>query len=257
MSIFEDQIRARRKADQEDFEDSIRSLAGAVMGERMRDALYDNRQVTVDAIGDILKYYHVKSVEVPEDIQDLNEMLEIVLRPHGIMQRPVKLDAQWSRKAAGPMLASRKDDGSVVALIPLGVRHYYFYDHKVEKPVVITHRNKDLIDRDAIVFYKPFPQRKLTTGSLLAYMAGQVAASDLLHLIMDVAAVTGVGMLLPWLSRVLFSDVLSTGSVPLYLGAGIFLVCASLSRLLFTQSRDILCARISIRLSVQDRKSVV
>lgn len=250
MSIFDEQIRARKRSDQEDFVDSIFQIAGSVMGKRLSDALNDDRKVTTDAIGDILKYYRVKASEIPEDIRDMNEMLEVLLRPHGIMRRSVTLDPEWNKKAAGPMLVRKKDDGSVIALIPLGLRHYVYYDHKNKKLVGINRKNRDLIEPEAIVFYKPFPLKKLTIGSLLSYIISQISISDVFHLILAMAACTGVGMILPWLNKLLFSTVLQSGRISLLAGAGIFLVCATLSGLLFTSIRDFMTARISIRLNV-------
>ena len=250
MSIFDEQIRARKSADQEAFADSICKLADSVMGKRMGDAMNDDRQVTTDAIGDILKYYHAKPSEVPEDVRDASEMLEVMLRPYGIMRRSVMLDSRWDRKAAGPMLARRTDDGSVVALIPLGIRHYQFYDHKNKKLVLINHRNRDIIDSEAIVFYKPFPLKKLTVGNLLKYMIDQIAVSDFLYMILAMAVATGVGMILPWLNKILFSTVLESGSINMLFGTGIFMVCATISGILFSTIRDFMSSRISIRMNL-------
>ena len=58
MGWFDEQIRARKDADQAVFEDSFRQMAGAVMGRRMSEALNDDRQITADAVGEILKYSH-------------------------------------------------------------------------------------------------------------------------------------------------------------------------------------------------------
>ena len=250
MDIFNEQIRFRKETDQEEFVDSICQLAGSVMPRDMRDALNDDRQVTTDAIGDILKYYRLKSSEAPEEIQDMNEMLEYLLRPHGLMWRSVILDSEWDHKAGGAMLARRTDDGSVVALIPLDMRHYRFYDHKKNRLVIITHKNRNLIEREAIVFYKPFPLKKITIGSLLHYIMGQIRFSDVFHLVLSMSLATGVGMILPWLNKILFSEVLDSGSINLLLGSGIFLVCATLSRLLFKSIQEFMSARISIRLNI-------
>ena len=91
MGWFDEQIRTRKQADRETFEDSFQAIAGAVMGRRMSQALNDDRQATTDAIGDILKYYHVKPQEVPESIRDMNAVLEYLMRPYGIVRRTVKL----------------------------------------------------------------------------------------------------------------------------------------------------------------------
>ena len=250
MSLYDEQIRSRKASDQADFEDSLYSIAGAVMGRNISEALNDDRIVTTDAIGDVLKYYHLSSREVPEEIQDMNEVLEFLLRPHGMMRRRVILDDEWDRMASGAMLATRTDDGSVIALIPLGAAHYRFEDHKTGKTVVIDKKNRGLISREAIVFYKPFPQKEMTIGSLIRYIVGQIAVSDLIYLILAMLAVTSVGMMLPWINKRLFSDVLLSGSMRMLLGAGIFLVCATLSGVLFSTLRNLLSARISIKLNV-------
>ena len=250
MSIYDEQIRARKSSDQEDFVDSIYQIAGAVMGRRISEALNDDRFVTTDAIGDVLKYYHAKPRDVPEELRDMNEVLEYLLRPYGIMRRTVKLDDEWDRKASGAMLGTRKDDGSVVALIPLGVAHYWFYDHKTGKKIVINRKNRDLIEREAIVFYKPFPLKKMTVRRLLRYIAQQIAVSDVVYLVLAMIAVTSAGMMLPWINKRLFSDVLVSGSMRMLLGAGIFLVCATLSGVLFSSLKSLLSTRISIKLDV-------
>ena len=103
MGWFDEQIKQRREADNAVFEDSFLNMAGAVMGRRMSEALNDDRQKAADAIGEILKYYHVKPQEVPETVTDMNEVLEYLLRPSGIMRRNVNLDKGWYHDAVGAM----------------------------------------------------------------------------------------------------------------------------------------------------------
>ncbi len=79
MSWFDDQIRQRMEKDDMDFTESFQQIAGAVLGRHLSDALNDSRQVTTDAVGEILKFYHVKAVEVPDSITDMNEVLELSL----------------------------------------------------------------------------------------------------------------------------------------------------------------------------------
>ncbi len=250
MGWFDEQIRARKDADQAVFEDSFRQMAGAVMGRRMSEALNDDRQITADAIGEVLKYYHVKPQEVPESIRDMNEVLEYLLRPYGVMRRSVRLDDGWYRDAVGAMLATRKDDGSVVALLPTGLNGYRFFDRKTGKTVRLNRQTQTLIERDAIAFYKPFPLTKMSLGSLMKYIVQMISPSDLVLLALAMLAVTGVGLLTPWLNRLLFSDVLASGSARALLGTAIFLVCASVSALLFGSVQSMLSARIGTKLNL-------
>ena len=110
MSWFEEQIKERNASDKAGFEDFFREVAGAVMGKRLSDALNDNRQIAADAIGEILDYYHIRSREIPKSIQDMNEVLEFLIRPSGIMHRNVILEGKWQKNAIGPMLGKEQPD---------------------------------------------------------------------------------------------------------------------------------------------------
>ena len=250
MGWFDEQIRTRKEADQAVFEDSFQQMAGAVMGRRMTQALNDDRQVTEDAVDDILKFYHVKPQEVPDSIRDMNEVLEFLLRPYGIMRRGVTLEKGWYRDAAGAMLGTRTDDGSVVALVPFGLTGYRFYDRKTGKMVRLNRKNEGMISKEAIAFYKPFPLTKMNIGSLIRYIVQQISPSDILLLLLSMLAVTGVGMVMPWLNKLLFSDVLESGSTRVLLGMAIFMICAGISNLLFSSVQSLLTTRIGTKLNL-------
>ena len=250
MGWFDEQVREREEADRAVFEDSFQAIAGAVMGRRMSEALNDDRQMTTDAIGEILKYYRVKPQEVPESIRDMNEVLEYLMRPYGIMRRGVRLEKNWYRDAAGAMLGTRKDDGSVVALLPWGLNGYRFFDRKSGEYVRLNKRTAELIEEDAFAFYKPFPLKKMNIGSLMKYILEQIAVSDLILLALAMIAVTGVGMIMPRLNAMLFSEVLESGSGRMLTGMAIFMICASLSALIFSSVKGFLTTRITTRMSL-------
>ena len=92
LGWFDKQIRERKNADQQLFEDSIIRMASVVLGKSGAQALSDERLVTKAAIDEILKYYHFKPVDIPKVIKESDEQLEYCLRPHGVMRRPVKLE---------------------------------------------------------------------------------------------------------------------------------------------------------------------
>lgn len=250
MGWFDEQIRQREQADDAAFADSFLNIAEAVMGRRMSQALNDSREVTTDAIDEILAYYHVRATEVPESIQDMNEVLEYLMRPNGIMRRTVRLDKGWYRDAVGAMLGTRTDDGSVVALLPSGLSGYRFYDRKEGTYVRLGRKTEHLIATEAIAFYKPFPLKKMGIPDLMRYIAEQIAPADLAMLVAAMVAVTLVGFIMPRLNALLFSDVLASGSVSMLLGAGIFLVCASVSSLIFGVVSSLASSRINTKLNV-------
>ena len=250
MGWFDEQIRQRKEADRAAFEDSFQEIAGAVMGRRMSQALNDERQVTTDAIGEVLKYYRVKPQEVPESIRDMNEVLEFLMRPYGIMRRNVRLDKGWYKDAIGAMLGTRTDDGSVVALIPHGLTGYRFYDNKTGRYVRVGRGNESLISDEAFAFYKPFPLKSMTLGSFMKYLVEQIAIPDLVMLAGAMVAATLLGMLMPRLNAMLFSDVLDSGSGRMLIGMAIFMVCTTISTLLIGVVRSLVSSRINTRLDM-------
>ncbi len=250
MGWFDEQIHQRKQADENAFSDSFLQIAGAVMGRRMYEALNDNRRVTTDAVGEILKYYHAKPCEVPDGIEDMNEVLEYLMRPHGIMRRTVRLDKGWYRDATGAMLGVRKDDGSVVALLPDPVAGYRFYDYKLGKSVRIGKKNEDVIEPEAIAFYKPFPLRKMGIADLVKYICEQISVSDLVMLLAAMLVVTLVGLIMPYMNKVLFSDVIDSKSGMMLMGAAIFIISATVSSLLFGTAKNLVNIRINTKLSI-------
>ena len=250
MGWFDEQIRSRKEADQAVFEESFEQMAGAVMGRRMNAALNNDRDITADAIGEILKFYRVKAQEVPENIKDMNEVLEYLLRPSGFMRRKVDLEKGWYHDAVGAMLGTRRDDGSVVALIPSGLNGYRFHDRKTGKTVRINRKNQNIIEKEAIAFYKPFPLSKMTMGSLIKYIIQQISAADIIPLALAMLTVTGIGLLIPWLNNQLFSTVIESGSIKALIGVAAFMVSASVSALLFTSVRSLLITRIGTKLNL-------
>ncbi len=250
MGWFDEQIKARKQADLDAFEDSFQAIAGAVTGRRMSRALNDDRQATTDAIDDILRYYRVKPQEVPDTITDMNEVLEYLMRPYGIMRRSVRLEKGWYKDAVGAMLGRRKDDGSVVALLPSGLAGYRYFDPGTGKCMRVDAKNADQFENEAFAFYKPFPLKKLDIGSLLRYIWEQVSPSDLVMLALAMAAATAIGLVMPRLNVLLFSTVLDSGSARMLAGIGIFMACAAISALLMQVVKSLIAARISTKLDL-------
>ena len=73
MGWFDEQIKQRKQNDNDVFADTFINMAGAIMGKKLSQALNDDRIVIKDTIDEILKYYHVKTRDVPNDIKDMND----------------------------------------------------------------------------------------------------------------------------------------------------------------------------------------
>lgn len=246
MGWFDEQIRQRKLNDDRLFEEAFADIAGAVTGSKVYAALNDF-QKSKDAIEEILKFYHVRASELPENIEDLNEQLEYLLRPHGIMRRTVILDKGWYKDAIGAMLAVRKSDGLPVALIPAGMAGYTYYDAGSGRYIKINRKNQDLFEEEAIAFYSSFPLRKLGISDLMRYIVHTLSVSDFVMVGIATLAVTLIGLLTPKLTNLMFSDVLESGSVRVLISLAVFMVCVSASSIIAGGIKTLLLARVSTK----------
>lgn len=250
MGWFDEQIKQRKINDSNVFSDSFANIAGAVMGSKISAALKDNRELTKNSMDEILRYYHVKSREVPESITDMNEQLEYLLRPYGIMRRTVNLDSGWYKDAIGAMLAVRKSDGAVVALIPTGISGYSYLEHETGKKIKINNKNQNLFEREAIAFYKPFPLKKIGIPGLVRYIIQTLSVSDFVMIAFATLAVTLFGMISPKINNIIFSDVIESGSMRLLIAITVFLLCVTISQMIITAVKSLITARINTKMSV-------
>ena len=250
MGWFDEQIKERKQHDDEMFQDAFIGIAGAVVGNKTTSALKDASRVSKDAIDEILKYYHIKSQEIPSNIKDVNEQLEFLLRPHGIMRRNINLEKGFYKDAFGAMLAVRKDNESVVALVPYGMSGYCFLDSTTGKRVRVNNSNEDLFEKEAIAFYVPFPLKKLGIVDLLKYIVGVLSIVDYVMVALATLAITLVGMLIPKIQNMLLGDVLESKSIQALMATAIFLLCVSISTMLLTSTKAIILSRINTKISV-------
>lgn len=250
MGWFDEQIRQRKKNDNDVFADSFINMAGAIMGRRVSDALNDDRIVTKDAIDEILKYYHVKTRDVSDEITDMNDQLEYLMRPYGIMRRSVKLSDGWYKDAVGAMLGTMKEDGRIVALIPSGLSGYSWYDYKAGRKRRVGRKNQKLFSEDAIAFYKPFPLKEVGIGALMKYIMQTLSPADYITLALSALSVSVLGMFIPRLNNIIFGTVIGSGSMQLFYAIAAFLVCATVSTLIMTSVQGLLTARIKTKMNV-------
>jgi NHLM bacteriocin system ABC transporter ATP-binding protein len=250
MGWFESQIEERRNADDQLLEESFLKIAGVVLGERTAQKIGDERIVTKSAIDEILKYYHCKPREIPEEVKTAEEQLDYCLRPYGLMRRSVELTEGWYKDAYGPILAFTKEDGLPAALLPGQIRGYHFTNPKTGKSEPVNGENASLFDTGAICFYLPLPQKSLGIPDLLLYMKRCVSLGDIIVIAAATLAVTVVGLIMPRITRALTGPVLSSGRKDALIGIAVCMICVSLSSQLISSVKNIVQGRLNTKTSL-------
>ena len=250
MGWFDEQIKQRKKNDEELFSEAFVGITHAVLGTKVSAAFTNDEAKAQGAIEEILRYYHVKPREVPDSVKGLNDRLEYLLRPNGIMRRNVNLEKGWYKDAIGAVLGTRKDDGSVVAFIPKGLSGYVYFDVAAGKWVKLSKKNESLFEDEGICFYKPFPLGKLTIASLMRYILETLSVADLVLIALATLATTAIGLLGPKLNNLLMGTVVDSKNYELLIGITVFMISVSISTLLITSVRSLLMNRINTKLSL-------
>lgn len=249
MNWFDEQIKERLKNDDQCFAEGLANMSSVVMGKSILNAFTAEDKRANDAISEILSYYSIKMDETDITFPDLNEKLEYHMRPHGIMRRTVKLDEGWYKDCIGALLGKTKE-GDIVALIPGKINGYTFFDHQIGKRVKVTKKTAGRLSDEAICFYKPFPLKKLKISDLMLYTLKTLSAADLVMIILAVLVTTLMGMLLPYLNKLLFDKVVPSGEVRLIVPIALFFVGVSVSQALIGITSSLIHARVNTKINI-------
>ena len=250
MNWFQDQIEERREADLKALEESFQKIAGVVLGRRMADKLGDERIIAKQSIDQILKYYHLKPVEIPDNVKKSEDRLDYCLRRYGLMRRDIELKDKWYADAYGPILGFLKDGGTPVAMFPSMFYGYYYQDPKSGKRVRVTAKTAALLEPDAICFYRPLPLRKLGIPDLLFYLKECITVSDITLIVLATMAVSAVGLLIPRVIAALTGPILNSGRGSALIGAAICILCVSLSSQMISSANTMLTQRLDTKTSL-------
>ena len=217
---------------------------------RKQNSAAESAQKAVELI---FRYYRIDSSFSIDKAEELDEKLEAALLPSGVIRRAVRLQKGWRRDASGAMLVKRRDNGHYTALIPGNFSGYTFFDETDCRRKTVSKKNEGIFESEAYAFYLPFPAEKITMPRLLKFSLQSLTFSDIFWLLLTALAVSAIGLVTPFLSRYLLSDVVSSASLSLLLCTAAFLVCSLISAQLFNIAKSLADARIvtKIKLSAE------
>ncbi len=249
MGWFDEQIRQRIQNDDGAFSRAFADMSSVVMGKASTAAFDDNRRRTKDAIDEILKFYHVAPQELPDNLTDINEQLEFLLRPSGIMRRNITLEGKWYKDGMGALLGAKKD-GTVIALIPKGLSGYVYLDAEAGEYVKVNAKVAEGLSSDAICFYKPLPLKALTIKDLIKYILSVLSVADYVTVTLAALAVTLIGLVSAYVNKVIFSNVVTSGQMSLLLPVTVLLIGVTISTSLIYITRNLALSRIETKLNI-------
>ena len=257
MGWFDQQIKDRINNDNISVENAFFDMSTVLMKKSKRtNTLYNKRNTAHSAIEEICKFYHVAISDIPDNITDINEQLEYMLRPSGIMKRRINLEGAWWKDCYGPLLGETHA-GKVVALLPNRNVGYKFFDYETGRLVAVNSETAKKLQNEAVCFYKPLPQRPLTVKDLFAFIRSTISQTDRILIAITGLFVSLLGLILPSVNQMIFSDIIPAGKISLVLSVAFLMIGVSLSTFLINVTKSLLLARIKTKMDISLQSAVM
>ena len=248
MISFDEQLKNRHCNDEELFADAFREIAFAVDSKNSSFSFSDSYGQLTNSMSAVLEFYRLKISDEGDENQSITERFERAFRTAGIMYRVVKLKRDFYKTTFLPMIAIRRSDNHSIALIPSSFGGYHYTDetgvkHKVDKNTF------DQFEDAAYVFYKPLPNRSLSIKDVLLYAVNILTPGDSISLLCSFLFSALIGLLIPHITKLLFSEVIVTGKVSLLYSLGVLAVCVTISSALLEVIKELLTNRVNTKIS--------
>ncbi len=250
MSLFGEQFFSRRQKNNDDLSNAIWDVIHAANGQ---EHFHFSRNVDENVKREIDSIFYFMNVKPERDIpeyKDVDELLDYMTRPSAVMRRHVKLKGVWNKNGTGPMLAVKKDSGLFVALIPMKLGGFYYIDPETGKKTKIDKNNKGDFEADAIVFYKPLPIRPITIKELIVLLLKTISVEEMLFLALILFGITGIGLLTPMVTKMIFSIVIPTRKTTLILSFALLLIVTAYVGYQFGSMKIAMVARLKSRMQI-------
>lgn len=246
MGWFEEQVKKRKKLDEMTFEDSFLSLAG-IRSEKQKD-LSDEAVRDNFVISQILSYFHHQMIPIPNNIDNFKDKLTYALSQFDIEYHKVELNENYVGDPNAPLLMFTIVNDIPVVLFPKGKNKYAYINYHTGKKVKIDAKLVNKLEIEAYSFYRPLPSKKVSIKEYFKYITKSVRPLDIALLVFFSAAVSGIGMVLPYLTRILTGQVAANKDIHQFIFISIYVVATATGLLLMRAIQSFVNSRISIKI---------
>ncbi len=255
MGWFDEQIRQRKRIDEDLFQDSYENIAHKVLGEKRESK--DVKTAIKRAIDDVFYFYHYPKINIPAGIDDPMEQIEYAANSVGVMKASIELSEGWYTDCFGPIICFFKDTHMPIALFPLGFARYYYQDPATGKKVVLGKKNARLFEDSAIAFYEPLALKQLGIPDLLTFMERRISGFDIFYYVMVTVLSVGVAMLLPRIANLLTGRVVQNNNYRIFSFTVLTVLIVLVLQWLFKSMVDAVSARINWKVSIPVEQAVM
>ena len=255
MGWFDEQIRLRKRIDDELYQRSYENIANKVLGQMIGQR--DDKTLLKNAIEQVLRYYDYPKVEIPMGIKDPLEQIEYAANTVGMMKANIKLKEGWYTDCFGPIICFMKEGNLPIALFPLGFARYYYKDPITGKRIILSKKTAELFTEDAVAFYEPLSLKQLGIPDLLNYMKKRISHNDVIFYISVSVIAVIVGMILPFLSEMMTGPILANKNYTVFTAATITILTVIFMTWLFNALSQAVAQRVEWKVTIPVEQAVM
>ena len=248
MGIFEEQLRERLKRDDAELSHSIDDVIDSLRGKSRYHADGTSMENLRHELELICQFYKVEIPSEFHDTKDVNEFIDYMTHPSGIMHRRVMLEGNWWKDCDGALLAVTKDKGEFCALLPRKTGGYSFWNTSSGAREKLTSKHKDMFEKEALCFYEPLPEEVKNGKQLLFFLFKHIAIFDYAVVLLATLLATLLGMMTPYISGIIFSRLIPSGKTDIVFTTAILLLITVLAAYIMSVVRTGTLERIKNRM---------
>ena len=248
MGIFEEHLRERLKRDDAELSHSIDDVIDSLRGKSRYHADGTSMENLRHELELICQFYKVDIPSEFHDTKDVNEFIDYMTHPSGIMHRRVMLEGNWWKDCDGALLAVTKDKGEFCALLPRKTGGYSFWNTSSGAREKLTSKHKDMFEKEALCFYEPLPEEVKNGKQLLFFLFKHIAIFDYAIVLLATLLATLLGMMTPYISGIIFSRLIPSGKTDIVFTTAILLLITVLAAYIMSVVRTGTLERIKNRM---------
>ena len=214
----------------------LQQLAQRMDGDRR--AMSQARDILRSMIDRKLWKQMKSAIEIPSDIGQVETLLD----RYNIFFRYITLTDRWWSRCTGYMMGFMADDGTPVILEP-GFTDYTF-THPKTGQFMMASKSSGLLKQEALIACLPFTDEKLTVRSIMRYAFSCLCIYDLLYCLMACVGVTLLTMFTPYVTKLIFSEVIPSGDAGQIVPIATLLFSAAVGLTMVQIARNLVVVRI-------------
>ena len=178
-------------------------------------------------------------------------------RVSGFICREIVLEEKWYHLDTDPLLAYRNDNGQPVVCFPQKPGKFLVWDPTTDTLVRVDETIAAELAPRAMVFYRPFPNEKITVSKLFLFALKDVKWRDVAAVLLFTLLGTIIGLLTPLFNEKMYDLFIPLGDASGLQGLGAVILACAMGNIAFSLVKNLGTFRVLSRMKYSVQSAVI